>query len=74
MKIVAIIFWVVFIAACLSLVPEPLGLWVNILGVLLLLMHLIEFLVFKNKIIAKGDEPPKAFLMTMLFGVFYFHF
>jgi len=74
MKIAIVIFWFIFVAACLSLIPEPVGLWINIIGMLLLIAHLIEFIVFNKKVLAKGDTPQKAFLMTMLFGVFYWAF
>jgi len=43
-----------------------------IVGVMLLLVHAIEFLIFSNKIKAKGDGALKSFGMTMLFGIFYF--
>lgn len=74
MKIAASLFWFVFIAACLGLIPEPFGLSINIAGMLLFIAHLVEFLVFKKVIMKQGDTAPKAFLMTMLFGVLYFRF
>jgi len=45
MKIVMVLFWFAFVAACLSVIPEPLGLWINIIGMLLLIGHLIEFYI-----------------------------
>lgn len=74
MKIIIILFWFAFVAACLSLIPEPAGLWINVAGMALLVGHLLEFFVFNSRIMAKGDTPQTAFLMTMLFGVFYFLF
>ena len=38
---------------------------------LLLIAHLIECVVYKNKILKSQDSPFVAFSMTLLFGVIY---
>lgn len=38
---------------------------------LLLIAHLIECVVYKNKILKSQDSPFVAFFMTLLFGVIY---
>lgn len=69
---IALFFWIVFAIAFTGLIPEPAALSLKVIGVLLLLAHAIEFLVFDKKIKAKGDGLLKSFIMTMLYGVFYF--
>ena len=38
---------------------------------LLLIAHLIECIVYRNKILKSQDSPIVAFSMTLLFGVIY---
>jgi uncharacterized protein YhhL (DUF1145 family) len=38
---------------------------------LLLIAHLIECIIFRNKILKSQDTPLVAFSMTLLFGVIY---
>lgn len=38
---------------------------------LLLIAHLIECIIFRNKILKAHDAPLVAFSMTLLFGVIY---
>ena len=54
---------------------EPFAGWLYYLGLgifyILLVVHLIECLVYRNKILKSQDSPFVAFSMTLLFGVVY---
>ncbi len=74
MKKITLLFWLLFIAALTGFVPDSASLWIKIVGVMLLLAHAIEFILFEKTIKAKGDSGIKSFLMTMVYGIFYFKF
>ena len=77
-KKIIIVFWVLCVVAALGFIPNPTGLVLKTVAVMLLLIHAIEFIVFektiKTKAISVGDSTLKSFLMTMLYGLFYFKF
>ena len=54
---------------------EPFNDWLYFIGLgifyILLVAHLIECLVYRNKILKSQDSPFVAFSMTLLFGVVY---
>jgi uncharacterized protein YhhL (DUF1145 family) len=54
---------------------EPFNGWLYFVGLgifyILLVAHLIECLVYRNKIFKSHDSPFVAFSMTLLFGVVY---
>ena len=54
---------------------EPFIGWLYFVGLsifyILLVAHLIECLVYRNKILKSQDSPFVAFSMTLLFGVVY---
>ena len=54
---------------------EPFNGWLYFIGLgifyVLLVAHLIECLVYRNKILKSQDSPFVAFSMTLLFGVVY---
>ena len=54
---------------------EPFNGWLYFIGLgifyILLVAHLIECLVYRNKILKSQDSPFVAFSMTLLFGVVY---
>ena len=54
---------------------EPFNGWLYYVGLgifyILLVAHLIECLVYRNKILKSQDSPFVAFSMTLLFGVVY---
>ena len=54
---------------------EPFSGWLYFIGLgifyILLVAHLIECLVYRNKILKSQDSPFVAFSMTLLFGVVY---
>lgn len=74
MRIITLIFWSVCIAAAAGFVPAPAAFFLKIIALMLLLAHAIEFFVFRKIIEAKGDSGLKSFLMTMVYGVFYFKY
>lgn len=78
MKEISLVFWVLCVVAALGFIPDPVGLVLKTVAVMLLLIHAIEFIVFEKTISTKalsvGDSKAKSFLMTMLYGLFYFKF
>ena len=54
---------------------EPFNGWLFYLAsgifYLLLIAHLVECVIYRNKILNSGDSPFVAFSMTLLFGVIY---
>lgn len=70
-KIIICAIWLLIVANLfLPFAGEYHG-WLNWLGVILIVAHLIEYLVFAEQIKAKGDGTVQSFVMTMLFGVAY---
>ena len=66
-KIFTIILWV-FLAINYSI---NLSIWVNYFAILLLAIHLIEYLFFFKKIRLSGDSVISGFMKTLIFGVLY---
>ena len=54
---------------------EPFNGWVFYVAIavfyLLLIAHLIECVIYRNKILKSNDSPLVAFSMTLIFGVIY---
>ena len=54
---------------------EPFNGWVFYVATavffLLLIAHLIECVIYRNKILKSNDSPLVAFSMTLIFGVIY---
>lgn len=69
-----LLFWLFCGLAVFNVVSDPASLWLKIIGIMLLLVHAIEFLLFEKRIRLKGDSWAKSFCLTMLFGVLYFKF
>jgi len=74
MKKLMLVFWLLCLMAVIGLIPEPAALWLKIIAAMLLLAHAIEFILFEKAIKRKGDSGFTSFVMTMLYGVFYFKF
>ncbi len=70
-KAILIGVWGLIIANQFLAFPATLSLSLNVLGGLLIVAHLVEFFVFRDKIRSKADHPLKAFIMTMVFGLAY---
>lgn len=45
--------------------------WLNYLAVLLLAIHLLEFIFFFKTIKGSGDNLIKGFFQTLIFGILY---
>ena len=45
--------------------------WANYFGLMLLVIHLMEYLIFFKKIRLSGDTIIKSFIQTLIFGVLY---
>lgn len=73
MIIVILIFWLTVILALFQLMPTSYCFYLIIAASVILLAHVIEYFVFSDKVKAKGDSSFKSFVMTMLFGLFYFN-
>ena len=71
LKSIVIALWLLIIYNIFMPLAGTLGQILTWLGTILLLAHLIEFFVFREKIKAKGDDTAKSFLMTMVFGFIY---
>lgn len=71
-KVIILAVWALVIANLFISLPATLALALKILGVLLLVAHIVEFFIFKEKVEAQGDSPLKSFLMTLVFGIAYF--
>jgi len=71
MKIVLTAFWLTILASFLNLIPAPWGHWLKVIGAVLIVAHIIEFLVFHKAIKAKGHSVAKSVVMTLFFGILY---
>ena len=72
LKIIAIALWLLIVYNLFIPFAGTLGQVLFWLGPVLLIAHLVEFFLFKQKIKAQGDSTLMSFVMTMLFGVVYF--
>ncbi len=70
-NIITLILWAFGIVNLI----EPFNGWIfyfaSSIFYILLFAHLIECIIFRNKILRSKDSPPVAFLMTLIFGVIY---
>ena len=73
LKPIVIALWLVIIYNIFMPLAGTLGQILMWLGVILLVAHLIEFFVFRDKIKAKGDNAGTSFLMTLVFGFVYWN-
>ena len=66
-KIFTVVLWV-FLAINYSM---SFSVWVNYFAILLLAIHLIEYLFFFKRIRLSGDSVISGFMKTLIFGVLY---
>ena len=66
-KLFTYLFWLV----CISNYFFLFWFVLNYIFIGLLLIHLVEFIVFHNKIIKSGNNLLISFINVMLFGIFY---
>jgi len=66
-RIAVVVFWVAFVLSLVSVIPSPYGLFAICIGVVVLLIHLAEYLYVKNRF-AGRDTGQISFVKTMIFG------
>lgn len=73
-KILTLGTWLLIIISLFNVFPASLTTVLQYLGIILLITHLIEYLAFRKIISRKPEQPLLAFIMTMIFGVFYWKY
>lgn len=69
-KVVALLFWLVVIANVVSPFSQPFDMLLNGAGILLILVHLFEIMLF-NSLLRGRASPWMDRLQLLLFGVFH---
>jgi uncharacterized protein YhhL (DUF1145 family) len=69
-KALLLALWAASILSLLSILPEPYGQPVLMLGAVILLLHFFEYLLVKSKV-AKRTGGKTGFIETMAFGFGY---
>jgi uncharacterized protein YhhL (DUF1145 family) len=62
--------WAACILSLLSIIPQPYGQPVLMLGAVVLLLHFVEYLLVRSKV-AERQEGKTGFIETMAFGFAY---
>lgn len=70
-KAAVLLIWAAIIANLLLTLPAALVFPLHLLGAVLLLAHVLEFFLFRQKISAKGDSTATSVVMTLVFGTVY---
>jgi len=73
-KILILIVWLLIILSLTTILPDAYRLPLQYLGLLLLGAHFLEYTLFKSRIEKKPETPLVAFILTMVFGVFYWKY
>lgn len=73
-KLIILVVWLLIIISLFNILPQTMKITLQYLGVLLLLAHLAEYFMFKKTIRKKPESAFSAFILTMIFGVFYWKF
>ena len=69
-KVVLLALWAACILSLLSVIPQPYGQAVLMLGAVILLLHFVEYLLVRSKVAARlGGKT--GFIGTMVFGFGY---
>ncbi|MCO6055623.1 DUF1145 domain-containing protein [Pseudomonas sp. MOB-449] len=69
-KVIALLFWLVVIANLISPFTRPFEMLLNGAGILLILVHLLEIMLF-NSLLRERASPWVDRLQLLLFGVFH---
>jgi uncharacterized protein YhhL (DUF1145 family) len=69
-KAVLLALWAACVLSLLSMIPEPYGQTVLILGIAILLLHFVEYLLIRSRVAAKLSGET-GFIGTMVFGFAY---
>ncbi|MFN3233469.1 MAG: DUF1145 domain-containing protein [Alphaproteobacteria bacterium] len=64
------IFWVLWIASFLAPAPAPWHGALQIIGAVVLVIHIVECVIFRQRL-QGGGNGVKHTIMTLLFGFFY---
>ena len=70
-KIILIAIWALILASLVIAFPAPFGEILPKLGMLLIVAHIVEYIVFYKNILAKKDGTFKAIILTLIFGLIY---
>jgi len=70
-KFILLVLWALILANLVHPFPDWMGKSFRVLGVLFVVVHLAEYLFFYKTISSRPESPAVAFLMTFLFGIFY---
>lgn len=73
-KILTLATWLLIIVSLFNVFPAALTTGLQYLGIFLLIAHLSEYFIFKKTIAKKPESPLLAFLLVMIFGVFYWKY
>ncbi|MFD2180382.1 DUF1145 domain-containing protein [Veronia pacifica] len=66
MKAGTIIFWAAFVLSLFSLLPQDWNVVVTFLGIILLVIHFMEYVAVKY-----NSDKETSFIQTMIFGVLH---
>lgn len=69
-KVLALLFWTLILVSLLVSFAQPFGLFLHVAGVVVLLVHGVELLLFK----ARLEQRPRLWLerlQVLLFGAFH---
>ena len=69
-KVVLLALWAACILSLLSVIPQPYGQAVLMLGAVILLLHFVDYLLVRSKV-AKRLGGKTGFIGTMVFGFGY---
>ncbi|MBE9548621.1 MAG: DUF1145 domain-containing protein [Proteobacteria bacterium] len=73
-KILTLATWLLIIISLFNVLPASLTTGLQYLGIFLLIAHLAEYIIFRKTIARKPEQPLLAFLLTIIFGVFYWKY
>ena len=71
LMIITLVIWAAIAINQFVAFPASVASGLNTLGIVLLVVHALEYIIFNKKIAEKPESKPVAFVMTMLFGVLY---
>lgn len=72
-KLVLSVVWAMILANLVVTFPEWLARTLYVLGALLVVAHLVEYVVFHKRIAQRPEGPVVAFVMNLFFGLFYWN-
>ncbi|MFV3305458.1 DUF1145 domain-containing protein [Pseudomonas sp. NY15181] len=70
-KLIALLFWLAVLANLFLSFAHPFGTLLNVAGVLILLVHIIEVVALRKRLSGR-PHPRMDRLQILLFGVFHF--